>query len=706
MSIKNGWWLTCLLLLVFCGCTDDVEAPTSPQSKQEVHTVAVIMPMSHGLDKHWKRTLSFLNRNMDIAFKGQEKAIKLRYELYDEDKEDMSRLADTLAQRKDIEAVVGCLYSDHAAEMITKLADAEKTFLTVSTSADLTRGNTQHGYLWSMVETDITQCEVLLSKALDYGAKRVSLLTLENNSYSQTFVDWFSFQAGELGLEVTGIHLYNEQNVTEVSQRACDEETDYIICVPATVEEVQWMCEAFQKYDATHPFSPKKLFGDTAYGSDVINKYAKYVEGIEGVTFGADPESGFEVSYKTFFRDELSLGESQIYDACMMLYYGFWYQLIHANQSLSLKESLRAVVDGRDNNHYGWMGEDMRFVIESFAKGGHPNITGASGSLDFDKDVYTSVLESTYANFMVYNGRYVTLGYNKSNGGRRSDKTLAGWNWKKNQIQDFSDETDIRYPALQDKWALLVASSKDWKNYRHQADILSVYQMIRERGYPDDHIILIMEDDLAQNPKNPFKGEVKTDLAESNLYQNFDIDYKMSDLTPTDIMNILSGKKTSRTPIVIESTDKDNILIFWSGHGTQAELCWGDEFMGVRKEMVSNTLRQMAKEKKYRKLLCLIEACYSGSIVKDIQIPGALFITAANDKETSKADNFSNQLGVWMTNRFTYGLREQLETDMSVPLRDLYYRLFINTIGSHVMVYNTANFGNIHMNNISEFFLY
>ena len=706
MSIKNGWWLTCLLLLAFCGCADDIEAPTSLQSKQEVHTVAVIMPMSHGLDKHWKRTLSFLNRNMDIAFKGQEKAIKLRYELYDEDKEDMSRLADSLAKRKDIEAVVGCLYSDHAAEMITKLADAEKTFLTVSTSADLTRGNTQHGYLWSMVETDITQCEVLLSKALDYGAKRVSLLTLENNSYSQTFVDWFSFQAGELGLEVTGIHLYNEQNVTEVSQRACDEETDYIICVPATVEEVQWICEAFQKYDATHPFSPKKLFGDTAYGSDVINKYAKYVEGIEGVTFGADPESGFEVSYKTFFRDELSLGESQIYDACMMLYYGFWYQLIHANQSLSLKESLRAVVDGRDNNHYGWMGEDMRFVIESFANGGHPNITGASGSLDFDKDVYTSVLESTYANFMVYNGRYVTLGYYKSNGGRRSDKTLAGWNWKKNQIQDFSDETDIRYPVLQDKWALLVASSKDWKNYRHQADILSVYQMIRERGYPDDHIILIMEDDLAQNPKNPFKGEVKTDLAESNLYQNFDIDYKMSDLTPTDIMNILSGKKNSRTPIVIESTDKDNILIFWSGHGTQAELCWGDEFMGVRKDMIGNTLRQMAKEKKYRKMLFLIEACYSGSIVKDIQIPGALFITAANDKETSKADNFSNQLGVWMTNRFTYGLREQLETDMSVPLRDLYYRLFINTIGSHVMVYNTANFGNIHMNNISEFFLY
>lgn len=131
------------------------------------------------------------------------------------------------------------------------------------------------------------------------------------------------------------------------------------------------------------------------------------------------------------------------------------------------------------------MGEDMRRVVGTMAAGQHPDLSGASGNLDFDKDVYTSVLESTYANFMVYGGRYVTLGYNKSNGSRRSNATLAGWNWKNTQMQEFGDDAEVSYPALKDQWALLVAGLVGWENYRHQADVLSVYRMLRERGYPD-----------------------------------------------------------------------------------------------------------------------------------------------------------------------------------------------------------------------------
>lgn len=87
-------------------------------------------------------------------------------------------------------------------------------------------------------------------------------------------------------------------------------------------------------------------------------------------------------------------------------------------------------------------------------------------------------------------------------------------------------------------------------------------------------------------------------------------------------------------------------------------------------------------------------------------IPGALFIAAANENETSKADNYNSTLGVWMSNKFTYGIREQLNEDMYVSIRVMYYKIFINTVGSHVMVYNTENFGNIYQNSIAEFFLY
>ena len=33
----------------------------------------------------------------------------------------------------------------------------------------------------------------------------------------------------------------------------------------------------------------------------------------------------------------------------------------------------------------------------------------------------------------------------------------------------------------------------------------------------------------------------------------------------------------------------------------------------------------------------------------------------------------------------------------------LYYRLFINTVGSHVMVYNAENYGNLYSADMSEF---
>ena len=80
-----------------------------------------------------------------------------------------------------------------------------------------------------------------------------------------------------------------------------------------------------------------------------------------------------------------------------------------------------------------------------------------------------------------------------------------------------------------------------------------------------------------------------------------------------------------------------------------------------------------------------------------------LFITAANGDETSKADVFNGDMKIWMSNRFTSTFIEQITENKSVAMRDLYYRLFINTVGSHVMVYNASSYGNLYSSNMSEF---
>jgi hypothetical protein len=56
-----------------------------------------------------------------------------------------------------------------------------------------------------------------------------------------------------------------------------------------------------------------------------------------------------------------------------------------------------------------------------------------------------------------------------------------------------------------------------------------------------------------------------------------------------------------------------------------------------------------------------------------------------------------------MSNRFTSTFIEQVTANTSIAMRDLYYRLFINTIGSHVMVYNAANYGNLYTATMEEF---
>ena len=81
------------------------------------------------------------------------------------------------------------------------------------------------------------------------------------------------------------------------------------------------MLEAHKAQSLNGRSVPRMLFSDTAYGADVLKIHGDAAEGIEGVAFGADPESGFDVSYRTFFNATPTLGESQLYDAAMLIGY-------------------------------------------------------------------------------------------------------------------------------------------------------------------------------------------------------------------------------------------------------------------------------------------------------------------------------------------------------------------------------------------------
>lgn len=692
-----------IFLLCFCLASCD-KNKADDLSDIEWHDVkvAVVLPMEGGLDHHWKQTLTLFSENFLQSFRNQPKGIRLQFEFYDETTSDLNDLSYTLAHRDDITAVIGGQYSGDAQVMASILQPLHKTFFTIATTEELVRSHSSGGYLWAMTETDITQCEMLLSKAVYYGGESVSLLVNDNNGYGKTFTDWFAFQASELGLSIKGIYRYDDNSLKAISAEAAASGADFVICVPYETADIVPMLDAFEDKAVADGVVPRTLFSDTAFGSNIISLLGNKGEGLEGISFGSDPESGFDISYETYFGEQPALGEAQIYDAAMMIGYASFLSLLNPN--LDLKESLRKIVDGRDLQRGSWMAEDMRNVIDELACGKSPNIRGASGSLDFDSKVYTNVLQTTYYHFKIYEGRFIFLDFLTTDGSKRSDATLASWNWNKGNVQDFEETSERTYPTLDQKWALLVAASTGWKNYRHQADVLAMYQILKKQGFSDDRIILIMEDDIAFNTINPFKGEIRVTPGGDNLYNGLIIDYNVSNLTPSDIQDILCGKRSEHLPHVINADENDNVLIFWSGHGNRGEFCWGNRNDAYTDILVKETLTQMAEQKLFRKLLFLAETCYSGSVASVCQgIPGALFITAANEYETSKADVYNEEMGIWMTNRFTSTLQEQIAINPSISLRDLYYKLFINTVGSHVKVYNAPSFGNVYKQSMSEF---
>ena len=94
-----------------------------------------------------------------------------------------------------------------------------------------------------------------------------------------------------------------------------------------------------------------------------------------------------------------------------------------------------------------------------------------------------------------------------------------------------------------DNWAVLIAGSNTWANYRHQSDVFHAYQVLKKNGFSQDRIITFAFDDIANNIKNPFKGKVFNKPSGNNpgvdVYQGVVIDYKGTSVDPTIFLQVL-----------------------------------------------------------------------------------------------------------------------------------------------------------------------
>ncbi|CAL4087008.1 unnamed protein product [Meganyctiphanes norvegica] len=205
----------------------------------------------------------------------------------------------------------------------------------------------------------------------------------------------------------------------------------------------------------------------------------------------------------------------------------------------------------------------------------------------------------------------------------------------------------VPYKEEGELWALLVAGSSTWQNYRHQADLCHAYQILHAHGVPDDHIIVMMEDDIAYNKQNPTQGVIVNRPGGPNVYSGIPKDYTGVDVTYQNFLKILQGDEEGLKGIgtgkVIKSGPSDRIFVNMVDHGAPGIFGFpphpNSGFHFLKATDLIDTINSMHKLSKYKKMVIYLESCQSGSMFQNL-LPddmNVLAVTASNAKEMSFA---------------------------------------------------------------------
>jgi phosphatidylinositol glycan class K len=189
-----------------------------------------------------------------------------------------------------------------------------------------------------------------------------------------------------------------------------------------------------------------------------------------------------------------------------------------------------------------------------------------------------------------------------------------------------------------DNWAVVVGTSRFWHNYRHTTNAVEVYRMLRDSGIPDDHIVLMLADDIACEPRNAFPGTLHAtgNMKANVMCADVEVDYAGDSVTAINFMRVLSGRVPAGTPRrqQIFPGPQSNIFIYLSGHSGAHFLKFHDyDFMTSYD--FGDTISAMHKAQRYHRLLFTIDTCQAETIYTHIEAPNAVSLASARAHQNS-----------------------------------------------------------------------
>uniref|UniRef100_A0A8C5R4G9 GPI-anchor transamidase n=1 Tax=Leptobrachium leishanense TaxID=445787 RepID=A0A8C5R4G9_9ANUR len=209
-----------------------------------------------------------------------------------------------------------------------------------------------------------------------------------------------------------------------------------------------------------------------------------------------------------------------------------------------------------------------------------------------------------------------------------------------------------------------VCTSRFWFNYRHVANTLSMYRSVKRLGIPDSHILLMLADDMACNPRNPKPATVFSHKnMELNVYgDDVEVDYRGYEVTVENFLRVLTGRIPPSTPRLkrLLSDDRSNILIYMTGHGGNGFLKFQDSEEITNVEL-ADAFEQMWQKRRYNELLFIIDTCQGASMYERFYSPNIMALASSQIGEDSLSHQPDAGVGVHLMDRYTFYVLEFLE---------------------------------------------
>ncbi|XP_062074079.1 vacuolar-processing enzyme [Humulus lupulus] len=262
------------------------------------------------------------------------------------------------------------------------------------------------------------------------------------------------------------------------------------------------------------------------------------------------------------------------------------------------------------------------------------------------------------------------------------------------------------------RWAILVAGSSGYGNYRHQADVCHAYQLLRKGGLKEENIVVFMYDDIAKSKLNPRPGVIINHPQGEDVYAGVPKDYTGHYVTTENLYAVLLGDKKAvkgGSGKVIDSKPNDRIFIYYSDHGGPGVLGMPNMPFLYAMDFIE-VLKKKHAAGTYREMVIYVEACESGSIFEGIMPKDMnIYVTTASNAqenswgtycpgmEPSPPPEYITCLGdlysvAWMEDSEGHNLkRETIKQQYdTVKTRTANANDFING-GSHVMEYGNRS---------------